>query len=47
MKMIKLVNERITNEEIDNKIKEFVGYLKGKNRLGWKPKGLNSGGGCI
>lgn len=34
--IIKLINERITNEEIDNKIKEFIGYLKDKNRMSWK-----------
>lgn len=35
---IKLLNRRIKNENIDKKIDEFVGYLKGENRLSWKAK---------
>ena len=35
-KIIKLINERITNQQVDKKIKEFIGYLKGENRFGWK-----------
>ena len=34
--IIKLINDRISNEEIDKKIKEFIGYLKGENRFSWK-----------
>jgi CRISPR-associated protein Cas1 len=33
--IIKLINERITNEQIDKKIKEFIGYLKGENKISW------------
>lgn len=36
IQIIKLINERITNEEIDKKIKEFIGYLKGEKRFSWK-----------
>lgn len=35
-KSIELLNSRITNQEIDKKIEEFIGYLKGKNRMSWK-----------
>jgi CRISPR-associated protein Cas1 len=35
-KFINLINKRITTEKIDKKIKEFKGYLEGKNRFGWK-----------
>ena len=34
--VINLINKRITEKEIDNKIKEFLGYLQGKNRISWK-----------
>jgi CRISPR-associated endonuclease Cas1 len=34
--IIKLLKSRITNEEIDNKIKEFIGFLKGENKFSWK-----------
>jgi CRISPR-associated protein Cas1 len=34
--IIKLIDERIPNEKIDRKIKEFIGYLKNENRLSWK-----------
>jgi len=34
-KIIKLVDKRISNEIIDNKINKFIGYLKGKNRFSW------------
>jgi len=36
IKSIKLMNTRITNQEIDKKIDEFIGYLKGVNRFSWK-----------
>jgi len=36
-KCINLINLRIKNEEIDFKIKEFMGFLKGKNKFSWKP----------
>ncbi len=33
---IKILNERITNQEIDLKIKEFMGFLKAENKFSWK-----------
>jgi len=33
--IIRLINTRIKDEEIDKKIKKFIGYLKGENRFGW------------
>lgn len=35
-KLIRLITSRITNEDIDKKIKEFVGYLGNKNKISWK-----------
>jgi CRISPR-associated protein Cas1 len=34
--LLKLMNKRIANEEIDNKIKEFKNYIEGKGRFSWK-----------
>ena len=34
--IIRLIDNRITHQEIDNKIKKFIGYLKGENRFSWK-----------
>jgi len=35
-KIIDLINKRISNEIIDKKIKEFIGYLKRENSFRWK-----------
>jgi CRISPR-associated endonuclease Cas1 len=35
-KIIRLVDERITNEMIDEKINDFINYLKGTGRFNWK-----------
>lgn len=35
---INLIYKRITDKEIDSKIKEFIGFLEGKNHFSWKTK---------
>lgn len=34
--IIRLLNLRIPSEEIDEKIKQFISYLKGKGKFNWK-----------
>jgi len=34
--IIKLINKRISDDNIDKKIKQFIGYLKSKNTFNWK-----------
>lgn len=35
-KIVRLINERISTEEIDSKIQDFLKYLKGKGKFSWK-----------